>query len=57
MRAVVLVLLVVLSGCAPEMEMNVEPIIEEPMMEEPSLDIDRCGDDGIGGTGCPEPAT
>lgn len=31
-----------------------EPVLEaEPIMEEPQ--ILECGDDGIGGTGCPAP--
>ncbi len=53
MRPARLLLMLFLAGCATPME---EPVFEpEPMMEEPRLEI--CGDDGIGGTGCPADAS
>ena len=55
------ILCVVLAGCAMPLEEApvAEPIVAEPVMVEPAVELrgpDLCevGDDGIGGTGCPQ---
>lgn len=50
MRAILLLACLFLVACAA---VEQEMIIVEPVMEEPAGALEPCGDDGIGGTGCP----
>ena len=55
-RLCLLVLCIAVSACAPVIEEAVvleDPTIEEPVQGAPDA-CDVTGDDGIGGTGCPD---
>ncbi len=53
-------LMITLAGCAAQIEEEVvivEPVVAEPVADPSAKGPDNCeaiGDDGIGGTGCPQ---